>query len=81
MSRYVYLVDIDHYKHSHIRCEVYVVGKTFAKLTSITAWGDARCREMLLCSHLLLYSISLKLDVAPVLTSSPAVLLAYKRFA
>jgi hypothetical protein len=47
-------------------------------VTSITAWGDARCREMLLCSHLLLPSSSLKHDVAPVPTSSPAVPLAYK---
>jgi ankyrin repeat protein len=50
-------------------------------VTSITAWGDARCREMLLCSHLFLSSSSLKHDVAPVLTSSLAVSLAYKRCA
>ena len=59
----------------------YTAASYVKSLTSTTAWGDARCREMLLCSHLLLLSSSLKLDVVPVLTSSPAVLLAYERCA
>jgi hypothetical protein len=50
-------------------------------VTSVTVWGDTRYRETLPCSGLVLFSGGVNADVASVLTSSPAVPLAYKRCA